>query len=99
MGRPMVSVLSRAATGKASDAKMSLGEKMAAGAFSALPATALMAPVERIKCLLQIQGEEVGSKVWRTVSIRCMRCDLRGWDADDPGFWVLLTLQKPRVGG
>lgn len=49
----------RAATGKDADAKMSLGEKMMAGAFSALPATALMAPVERIKCLLQIQGEEV----------------------------------------
>lgn len=51
----------RAATGKAADDKMSLGEKMLAGAFSALPATALMAPVERIKCLLQIQGEEVRS--------------------------------------
>ena len=45
---------------------MNLGEKMMAGAFSALPATALMAPVERIKCLLQIQGEEV-------------RCDRRFW--------------------
>ncbi|CAM9233893.1 unnamed protein product [Chrysoparadoxa australica] len=32
---------------------------MAAGAFSALPTTFLTAPVERIKCLLQMQGLEV----------------------------------------
>lgn len=38
---------------------MSLNEKMLAGAFSALPATVLTSPVERVKCLLQIQGEEV----------------------------------------
>lgn len=46
---------------------MSLGEKMLAGAFSALPATALMAPVERIKCLLQIQGEEVCKRLTRVM--------------------------------
>lgn len=58
----------RAAAGKDAGAKMSLGEKMTAGAFSALPSTALMAPVERIKCLLQIQGEEVRPAVEPTVS-------------------------------
>ncbi|CAM9690761.1 unnamed protein product [Ectocarpus sp. 12 AP-2014] len=67
--------LCRAATGKDADAKMSLGEKMLAGAFSALPATALMAPVERIKCLLQIQGEEVarGAKPKYSGMVDCAR--------------------------
>lgn len=46
-------------SGQGHDEKMTLTEKMMAGAFSALPATALTAPVERVKCLLQIQGEEV----------------------------------------
>ena len=43
---------------------MTLTEKIAAGAFSALPSTALTAPVERVKCLLQIQGEEVRVGGW-----------------------------------
>ncbi|CAM9143832.1 unnamed protein product, partial [Ectocarpus sp. 6 AP-2014] len=66
---------SRAAKGKDADAKMSLGEKMLAGAFSALPATALTAPVERIKCLLQIQGEEVarGAKPKYLGMVDCAR--------------------------
>ena len=37
---------------------MTLGEIMIAGAFSALPSTVVTSPVERVKCLLQIQGEE-----------------------------------------
>eukprot|EP00903_Cladosiphon_okamuranus_P016166 g14919.t1 len=67
--------LCRAASGKDADAKMSLGEKMVAGAFSALPTTALMAPVERIKCLLQIQGEKVakGGKPQYSGMIDCAR--------------------------
>ncbi|KAJ1927942.1 carnitine transporter [Tieghemiomyces parasiticus] len=37
-----------------------LGQSLFAGGFSALPATFLMTPTERIKCLLQIQGDTPG---------------------------------------
>lgn len=52
---------------------MTLPEKMFAGAFSALPATVLTAPVERVKCLLQIQGEEVRSLHGVALDGRCVR--------------------------
>lgn len=58
---PCLQSSNRLANGKDPDDKMSLKEKMLAGAFSALPATVLTSPVERVKCLLQIQGEEVHS--------------------------------------
>jgi len=38
---------------------LSMGEICVAGAFSAIPTTAIMAPSERIKCLLQVQANEV----------------------------------------
>lgn len=38
---------------------LSMGEICMAGAFSAIPTTGIMAPTERIKCLLQVQGSEV----------------------------------------
>ncbi|GMH56717.1 hypothetical protein TrST_g10879 [Triparma strigata] len=38
---------------------MSLNMIMFAGGFSALPTTAIMAPSERIKCLLQVQANEI----------------------------------------
>jgi len=38
---------------------LSMGEICMAGAFSAIPTTAIMAPSERIKCLLQVQANEV----------------------------------------
>jgi solute carrier family 25 carnitine/acylcarnitine transporter 20/29 len=34
-----------------------MGQVCFAGGFSAIPTTALMTPIERIKCLLQIQGD------------------------------------------
>lgn len=92
--------LCRAATGKAPGDRMTLVEKMTAGAFSAFPATALMAPVERVKCLLQIQGEEVarGAKPQYSGMMDCakqlfktggMRSVFKGWEAtllrDVPG--------------
>jgi solute carrier family 25 carnitine/acylcarnitine transporter 20/29 len=36
--------------------ELSLGEILFAGGFSAIPATLLMTPTERVKCILQIQG-------------------------------------------
>lgn len=47
--------LIRLGMGKATGEKLSIAELSVAGGFSALPATALMAPMERVKCLLQTQ--------------------------------------------
>lgn len=44
---------------KAAPYTLSMGEICVAGAFSAIPTTAIMAPSERIKCLLQVQANEV----------------------------------------
>jgi solute carrier family 25 carnitine/acylcarnitine transporter 20/29 len=41
---------------------LTLAEISFAGGFSALPCTAIMAPTERIKCLLQVQSHGVGGK-------------------------------------
>lgn len=45
------------------DTPLSIPQLVTAGALSSLPVTALMAPSERIKCLLQVQANETGSKV------------------------------------
>jgi solute carrier family 25 carnitine/acylcarnitine transporter 20/29 len=45
---------------KAAPYTLSMGEICVAGAFSSIPTTAIMAPSERIKCLLQVQANEVG---------------------------------------
>jgi len=45
----------RAVTGSASTIPLSLLEVTIAGAISAIPTTVLMTPVERVKCLLQVQ--------------------------------------------
>jgi solute carrier family 25 (mitochondrial carnitine/acylcarnitine transporter), member 20/29 len=41
------------------DAPLSIGELCIAGGISALPTTAIMAPTERIKCLLQVQTQGI----------------------------------------
>lgn len=43
------------------ESQLNLGEIAIAGGLSAFPATAIMAPTERIKCLLQVQSH-VGGK-------------------------------------
>mmetsp|Transcript_195 Transcript_195/g.738 ORF Transcript_195/g.738 Transcript_195/m.738 type:complete len:307 (+) Transcript_195:49-969(+) len=48
--------LERKALGYAPDHQLNLFEIGLAGGFSAIPTTAIMAPGERIKCILQIQG-------------------------------------------
>lgn len=40
--------------------KLGMSQILFAGGFSAIPATAFMTPVERVKCLLQIQGDSKG---------------------------------------
>jgi solute carrier family 25 carnitine/acylcarnitine transporter 20/29 len=50
--------IQRAAYGMSDTDSLSLNQIMWAGGFSALPTTLIMAPGERIKCLLQIQGME-----------------------------------------
>ncbi|KAL7746809.1 carnitine transporter [Sorochytrium milnesiophthora] len=49
--------LARWASGKTTTQELSLKEIGFAGAFSAVPTTLLMTPMERIKCVLQIQTE------------------------------------------
>lgn len=49
--------LERSFLGLAPDAELSIPQIAVAGAFSAIPTTAIMAPGERIKCLLQVDGE------------------------------------------
>lgn len=51
--------ISKFAKGQPADEKPTMGQIMFAGGFSAIPATAVMAPGERIKCLLQIQAQAV----------------------------------------
>lgn len=41
--------------------KLSMGQIMFAGGFSAIPTTVIMAPGERIKCLLQIQAQSISA--------------------------------------
>lgn len=54
---------------------LSMGEICMAGAFSAIPTTGIMAPTERIKCLLQVQGGEVerGAKPKYSGMLDCTR--------------------------
>lgn len=49
--------LERQALGMAPTADLSLFQIGVAGGLSAIPTTAIMAPGERIKCILQVQGE------------------------------------------
>ncbi|KAL7555029.1 hypothetical protein ACHAWF_018610 [Thalassiosira exigua] len=54
---------------------LSMGEICMAGAISAIPTTGIMAPSERIKCLLQVQANEVekGGKARYTGMVDCAR--------------------------
>ncbi|KAJ1950919.1 carnitine transporter, partial [Dispira parvispora] len=55
-GYDMGQRLARWGMGTGSQEKLTLGQICFAGGFSAIPTTLLMTPTERIKCLLQIQG-------------------------------------------
>ncbi|KAJ9088834.1 carnitine transporter, variant 2 [Entomophthora muscae] len=48
--------ISRQITGSDPNEPLGMGSICFAGGFSAIPATLLMTPIERVKCLLQIQG-------------------------------------------
>jgi solute carrier family 25 carnitine/acylcarnitine transporter 20/29 len=50
--------LVRRFTDMPSDAQFTIGQISAAGAFSAIPMTVITAPMERVKVLLQIQGQK-----------------------------------------
>jgi len=89
--------LVRYVTGKTPSQKLTLGEIMFAGGFSAIPTTVLMAPIERIKCLLQIQAGASGPQKYSGM-VDCakqllkeggMKSLFRGWEAtlirDIPG--------------
>jgi len=54
---------------------LSMAEICVAGAISAIPTTGIMAPSERIKCLLQVQANEVekGGKARYTGMLDCAR--------------------------
>lgn len=61
-------------------------DKMTAGAFSALPTTVITAPVERVKCILQVQipGQaryvgmwDCASGLYREAGLRSL---FRGWE-------------------
>jgi solute carrier family 25 carnitine/acylcarnitine transporter 20/29 len=87
--------------------QLSTGQLMFAGGFSAIPATVVMAPGERIKCLLQIQtqamdrGEpklydgmmDCAKKLYRQGGIGSV---FRGWEAtllrDVPAYVILHCL-------
>ncbi|KAG5175350.1 carnitine/acylcarnitine carrier protein [Tribonema minus] len=84
----------RAVNKKPVDQDLTIAEHAVAGGLSALPATVLMAPVERVKCLLQIQSNEaaaVGAKGTRyTGMIDCgmqlmktggLSSVFKGWEA------------------
>ena len=64
---------------KARPYNLSMGEICMAGAFSAIPTTAIMAPSERIKCLLQVQANEVekGGKAKYSGMMDCAKTVLK----------------------
>jgi solute carrier family 25 carnitine/acylcarnitine transporter 20/29 len=91
-GYDMGKVLVRKSTGMADNQVLSLPQIAVAGAISAFPTTALMAPGERIKCLLQIQGMEAerGIKPKYAGTVDCVKqlfregglaSVFRGWEA------------------
>jgi solute carrier family 25 (mitochondrial carnitine/acylcarnitine transporter), member 20/29 len=92
--------LVRRANNRAPHEELSIAEKSVAGAFSAIPATVIMAPVERVKCLLQIQSNKLapGQSAQYTGMADCakkllvtggLRSLCKGWEAtllrDIPG--------------
>lgn len=64
---------------KAQPYNLSMAEICMAGAISAIPTTGIMAPTERIKCLLQVQANEVekGGKAKYTGMVDCTRSVLK----------------------
>ncbi|RHY53605.1 hypothetical protein DYB34_003425 [Aphanomyces astaci] len=58
-GYDMGALIARKAAGMSDSDKLSMNQIMFAGGFSAIPTTLVMAPGERIKCLLQIQSQAV----------------------------------------
>uniref|UniRef100_A0A7S4P8F1 Mitochondrial carnitine/acylcarnitine carrier protein n=1 Tax=Paramoeba aestuarina TaxID=180227 RepID=A0A7S4P8F1_9EUKA len=54
--------IARKMEGKGANEALSTSGILFAGGFSALPATAVMVPAERIKVLLQVQGQDSGPK-------------------------------------
>lgn len=55
----------RQVKGYEANKKLSMSEICFAGGFSAIPATLLMTPIERVKCVLQIQGTGEGGTKYR----------------------------------
>ncbi|KAJ9104678.1 hypothetical protein QFC21_002176 [Naganishia friedmannii] len=53
------------ATPNRTDAKLSVAELAIAGGFSAIPATLVAGPAERVKVLLQVQGQGSGGVVYK----------------------------------
>ncbi|CCI48262.1 unnamed protein product [Albugo candida] len=98
--RKIVAKDGRAICNTPSDKSLSMGQIMFAGGFSAIPTTVVMAPGERLKCLLQIQAQAVAKgepklydgmlhcakQLYRTGGISSI---FRGWEAtllrDVPG--------------
>ncbi|DAZ95979.1 TPA: hypothetical protein N0F65_009280 [Lagenidium giganteum] len=91
-GNDMGKLIARTACGTPDNQQLSMGQLMFAGGFSAVPTTVVMAPGERIKCLLQIQAQAVArgepkqydgmvdcaKKLYRTGGISSI---FRGWEA------------------
>ncbi|TMW69435.1 hypothetical protein Poli38472_001591 [Pythium oligandrum] len=91
-GNDMGKLIARTAMGTPESQPLSTGQLMFAGGFSAIPATVVMAPGERIKCLLQIQAQAIergepklydgmvdcAKKLYRTGGISSV---FRGWEA------------------
>ncbi|KAJ0403946.1 hypothetical protein P43SY_009439 [Pythium insidiosum] len=91
-GNDMGKLIARKACGTPDTQALSTGQLMFAGGFSAIPATVVMAPGERIKCLLQIQAQamdrgepklydgmvDCAKKLYRTGGLASV---FRGWEA------------------
>ncbi|CAK4084087.1 unnamed protein product [Aphanomyces euteiches] len=99
-GYDMGALIARKAAGMKDGDKLSTNQILFAGGFSAIPTTIVMAPGERIKCLLQIQSQAVarGEKPQFTGMADCakhlyttggLRSVYTGWEAtllrDVPG--------------
>lgn len=57
-GYDLGKTLVRSASSKADDAPLSIAQVSAAGFFSAIPMTLITAPFERVKVILQVQGQK-----------------------------------------
>jgi hypothetical protein len=76
---------------------LSIGELACAGAFSAVPATLVAGPAERVKVLLQVRLSLNFRDKRRKVEMADGRCRVKLEMLYTPDLWMLLGSSMPRA--